>query len=378
MVNLIGKRFGKFTVLSKSKNIDNKSNKSKRSFTAWNCECECGNILVIRTSTLTSGLQKSCGCIVSKYGTAIKVGDKYNQLTAVSYDGGYWKCLCDCGEYTTTITHHLISGNTKSCGCLKIKKAKENQKQSVKVNTKYAPNITSARRIYKSYCKRNIIDLSFDGWFKITQQNCNYCGIEPNQKYNYFKNKVSASIYAKENGYFTYNGIDRVDNNKGYVEGNVVSCCWTCNRAKSDRNYKDYYDYIGKLRTNYKINLVDLELPESYKLVSVKIAYKNYLDNYGKMEIDLKTFYLLSQLECVYCGQIGVNCYNVYLKDKKASSVAKAGAFFNYNGIDRIDNTKTHTIDNVVPCCKYCNFAKSKLNHDEFNDWIYRIKNFNK
>lgn len=28
-------------------------------------------------------------------------------------------------------------------------------------------------------------------------------------------------------------GIDRVDNSRGYVRGNVVSACFLCNRAKS-------------------------------------------------------------------------------------------------------------------------------------------------
>lgn len=29
-----------------------------------------------------------------------------------------------------------------------------------------------------------------------------------------------------------------------------------------------------------------------------------------------------------------------------------------YSGIDRIDNTKGYTLDNIVPCCKWCNIAK--------------------
>lgn len=30
-------------------------------------------------------------------------------------------------------------------------------------------------------------------------------------------------------------GLDRVDNSKGYVVGNIVSCCTACNRIKSDQ-----------------------------------------------------------------------------------------------------------------------------------------------
>lgn len=43
-------------------------------------------------------------------------------------------------------------------------------------------------------------------------------------------------------GVFTpVNGVDRVDSRKGYVEGNMVSCCKYCNRAKSDLSQKDFF-----------------------------------------------------------------------------------------------------------------------------------------
>ncbi len=36
-----------------------------------------------------------------------------------------------------------------------------------------------------------------------------------------------------------YNGIDRVNNNLGYVKGNIDSCCGTCNFIKRDQSLKD-------------------------------------------------------------------------------------------------------------------------------------------
>lgn len=35
-------------------------------------------------------------------------------------------------------------------------------------------------------------------------------------------------------GCFYGTALDRMDNLKGYVEENVVPCCWECNRVKSD------------------------------------------------------------------------------------------------------------------------------------------------
>ena len=41
-------------------------------------------------------------------------------LERVSINGknGYWKCICDCGAETIVLTNNLISGKTRSCGCL--------------------------------------------------------------------------------------------------------------------------------------------------------------------------------------------------------------------------------------------------------------------
>lgn len=37
-----------------------------------------------------------------------------------------------------------------------------------------------------------------------------------------------------------WNGIDRADNSKGYVEGNCASACWPCNLAKGTMSVEDF------------------------------------------------------------------------------------------------------------------------------------------
>ena len=54
--NLIGKRFGKLIVKER---LENDKNGKAR----WLCECDCGNLSTTKTSYLTSGQTKSCGCI---------------------------------------------------------------------------------------------------------------------------------------------------------------------------------------------------------------------------------------------------------------------------------------------------------------------------
>ena len=42
-------------------------------------------------------------------------------------------------------------------------------------------------------------------------------------------------------------------------------------------------------------------------------------------------------------------------------------------GVDRIDNNAGYTIENSVPCCKKCNYAKNDMSLDEWNEWLNRI-----
>jgi len=42
------------------------------------------------------------------------------------------------------------------------------------------------------------------------------------------------------------NGIDRIDNTRGYVEGNVTTACRTCNLAKREMSLEEFKAWIGR------------------------------------------------------------------------------------------------------------------------------------
>ena len=44
-----------------------------------------------------------------------------------------------------------------------------------------------------------------------------------------------------------YNGVDRVDNDKGYIRDNIVSCCSDCNRSKGVLSKKDFITLARKI-----------------------------------------------------------------------------------------------------------------------------------
>ena len=55
-------------------------------------------------------------------------------------------------------------------------------------------------------------------------------------------NKVNTSSH--------HNGIDRIDNNKGYFIGNINSCCATCNYLKNKFELKTILDHCYKIALN--------------------------------------------------------------------------------------------------------------------------------
>lgn len=111
--NIIGSKFGQWTVLEKD------PTKKRKSFI---CKCSCGNIRSIPIDSLQRGLSKSCGC--SK--TIPKVdltSQRFGKLTVLRVDekytgrGIYWKCQCDCGSIKSYRTNLLKNGKVVSCGC---------------------------------------------------------------------------------------------------------------------------------------------------------------------------------------------------------------------------------------------------------------------
>jgi hypothetical protein len=87
--------------------------------------------------------------------------------------------------------------------------------------------VRHALNLYKQSARyRNLeLDLMDERLVHLLKQDCAYCGAAANP----------------------LNGIDRVDSNRGYVEGNVTTSCRRCNIAKNDMSLEEFKAWIKRV-----------------------------------------------------------------------------------------------------------------------------------
>jgi hypothetical protein len=123
-IDLTGKSFGYLTVLGINDEVHTNYN-----HTFYNVRCKCGNELVVRTDSLTSGSTISCGCknkehidlVGLKFGklTVLEFANRINYSKIKDYNCAVnlWKCECDCGNIIIVRQGDLLTNHTLSCGC---------------------------------------------------------------------------------------------------------------------------------------------------------------------------------------------------------------------------------------------------------------------
>lgn len=255
----IGKKFGKLVLISLEPADKNRHVKYK-------CKCECGRKTTALWQNIRSGKTKSCGCLrieaikkSMRYKLALLrtqekhrqqraiyrktlIGKKFGRITiknisTIAHPNGQTKetaeCVCECGKPVVTQLWNVLHKHTNSCGCSRIYR---HPVRNVGLRHLYA--------LYKHRSKRynsGNFSLSLERFRELTSSNCFYCGRKPE---TVSKSKSSHSEYL-------YNGLDRVDSSKGYVEENIVPCCWACNKMKLDHNQTEFKNHIIAIHNHW-------------------------------------------------------------------------------------------------------------------------------
>jgi hypothetical protein len=216
--DLLGKRFGNRLVLHKDRP------------NYWLCRCDCGTESVVQTDSLLRGVALHCVGCRSEARKLDLYNRKFTNLTPLRHEktraGEYeWVCQCDCGNYVSVRGYDLLSGRRKACA---------------RNGSCCGPRRRGRGYLFDLFKKNAILrnlpfELTLEELVSICEQPCYICG------------KLPSQIVGGYKGNFVYNGIDRIDNLKGYIPTNCAACCGVCNHMKCATSLVEFKLHVERI-----------------------------------------------------------------------------------------------------------------------------------
>ena len=223
--------------------------------------------------------------------------------------------------------------STRCEGCQNTMRTTDAKRED-RVRSYKVENMKNTERYYKQYYmsahKRSYaFELTLDEFSSLVVQPCYHC--------NYFKEGEA-------------NGIDRVDNSKGYSMSNCLPCCEMCNRMKHVYHLDFFLAKMKQISSNTPPSSeFTLTWKDYYPLKTSR--YKHYKSVSAARGVPLNLtedqYNEITHKPCYLCGYSNPDGI----------------------GIDRLDNSvHEYTYENCRPCCKPCNMMKASFSHTEFLD----------
>ena len=174
-------------------------------------------------------------------------GIRFGRLVALAFVGtdktnnARWLFQCDCGKQKQVLLRHVRKGLTRSCGCL--------HREIVRNMLMKESGLSSLNRIIGQYRadarRRNqVFDLNLEETKELTKAPCFYCGKQPEQ--------IRGGVHY--NGYYTYNGLDRLNVAEGYTITNTVTACRQCNFAKGTLLADEFLAMVKRIYHYKRLN----------------------------------------------------------------------------------------------------------------------------
>lgn len=170
-----------------------------------------------------------------------EIGDKFNDLKIVdllenhkSTSHQEYKCKCICGAFQVIKHYQLIRSTRPSKCCSKCSRVRQGIQRTATTRSKIPVNVPNQSPVFNmiyASIKRNALDrgltwcLTKEDVAKLIFANCEYCDAPPSNVIKEHNRKCEQDDLVK-------NGIDRIDNSKGYTVENCATCCAKCNTLK--------------------------------------------------------------------------------------------------------------------------------------------------
>lgn len=252
--------------------------------------------------------------------------DKRKELyNALKQTDSHKRICVDCGkEYEKFKT--MNNQDSKRCDFCNKNQQNQDSKRTRERNYKNE-NYRNKEKYFKDYIKGSLkrdyeFTLTFEEFSDLVDKECFYCDYKKDEEVN---------------------GIDRVDNSKGYTKENSVPCCEICNRIKLAYHPLFFIE---------KCKMIDSEIKNKEFYNKWKQYYSNNINNYNKYKKETiekrKMLFEITREE--WDNLLNKSCYLCGYKCKGRI------------GLDRVDNSiRKYTIENVKPCCGSCNIMKGEL-----------------
>ena len=98
-------------------------------------------------------------------------GKKFGRLIVIKKDKLYleknkrkrirWECKCECGNKTTTRAYNLVTGKTRSCGCIKVEILKNGLRQKLTEEQKTISRL-KRKKHQRNYLLNKLFKISLD------------------------------------------------------------------------------------------------------------------------------------------------------------------------------------------------------------------------
>ena len=288
--DLAGQVFGKLTVVS----LVGSEHRNR----TWLCKCECGNEKTVTSNSLTSGKTKSCGCINIKD----LAGKKFGKLTVVSFAGSNkhghakWLCKCECGNEKTVTGNQLASGKTKSCGCINIKDLAGQTFGKLTV-----VSLVGSNGMAKWLCKCECGNEKTVAGSNLTRGDTKSCGCLVRSEHRQLREK---GIFTKRTNSYGYVTMHYPEHPNSWKDGSLLEHTYVMSEylgrpLKPNENVH----HINGVRDDNRIENLELwckSQPRGQRVNEKQAFYVEFISGYnGAFLQDAKTEHLQGALEAI-------------------------------------------------------------------------------